>query len=75
MPKTVVKCSMPGCKEAAAAKVASPWKDGSNAELKTYGYTCSAHAEPVVSFAQKRPQPRHLSPSETVGAIAAYPLG
>jgi len=75
MRKTIVKCSMPGCREDAESKVAAPWNDGSNAELKTFGYACSNHCEPVLAYAQKRPKPRHLTASETVGGISAYELG
>ena len=75
MPKTIVKCSLPGCTEAAESKVAAPWKDGSHAELKTYGFACSSHTEPVLANAKKRPQPRHLAPSESVGGLSTYPLG
>jgi hypothetical protein len=75
MPKTIVKCSMPGCREDAESKLAAPWKDGRHAELKTYGFACSAHAEPILAYARQRPKPRHLAASETVGVITTYSLG
>lgn len=75
MPKTIVKCSMRDCSEVAESKIASPWKDGSHAELKTYGYACPDHSDPIIAYAQKRPKPKHLAPSESVGGIDAYPLG
>ena len=74
MPKTVVKCSMPGCTQVANSKVAAPWQDGRNAELKTYGYACSSHSETLKAYAEERPRPRHLSPTETIGTIRTYPL-
>jgi hypothetical protein len=75
MPKTIVKCSSPGCREDAESKIAAPWKDGSHAELKTYGFACSDHSETVIAYAQRRPKPRYLAPSESVGGIGTYDLG
>lgn len=74
MPVTVVRCSNPGCRAEAKAKIAAPWKDGAFAELKTYGYTCPEHAEAVVAYAQQRPKPTRFSPGETVGPISSYAL-
>lgn len=74
MPVTVVRCSNPGCRAEAEVKIAAPWKDGMFSELKTYGYSCPEHAGAVVAIAEKRPKPGHLSPGESVGAIAAYEL-
>lgn len=74
MPVTVVKCSNPGCRAEAKAKVAAPWKDGAFSELKTYGYTCPECAGAVIAYAEKRPKPPRLSAGESVGAIATYEL-
>ncbi len=72
--KTIVKCSFPGCRELAAVKVAAPWKDGSNAELSTYGYACPDHAEAVVADAEGHARAYHLAPGEFVGEISTFPL-
>lgn len=75
MPVTVVRCSNPGCRCEAEAKIAAPWKDGAFSELKTYGYSCPEHTEAVVAYAEKRPKPAHYPPGETVGPINSYGLG
>ena len=72
--KTVVKCSFAGCDDDAVTKVAAPWKDGSNAELNTYGYACPAHAEDVVADAEGRAKAYRLAPGESVGKISTFPL-
>ena len=74
MPKTVVHCSMPGCQVVAASKVAAPWRNGPHAELRTYGYACATHIDPVVAYAQQRHKSPHLSPDESVGEIGTFPL-
>lgn len=74
MPFTVVRCSNPGCRAEAEAKIAAPWKDGAFAELKTYGYACSEHAAAIVAYANMRPKPGHYSAGESVGAISTYEL-
>ena len=75
MPETVVKCSLPGCEQVAATKIAAPWKDGRFAELKTYGYACSGHAASMIERAGKRARPTHFEPGETIGMISSYSLG
>ena len=72
--KTIVKCSFPGCSDDAVTKVAAPWKEGSNAELNTYGYACPAHTEDVVAEAEGRVQAYRLAPGESVGKISTFPL-
>ena len=72
--KTVVKCSLPGCDDDAVTKVAAPWKDGSHAELKTYGYACPDHAEDVVADAEGRAKVYRLAPGESEGKIGTLPL-
>ena len=74
MPETVVKCSMPGCRENATVKVAAPWQGGRFTELKTFGFACQAHAEKFLSDARKRAKPQNLSPDETMGEFTSYPL-
>ena len=72
--KTVVKCSFPDCDYDAVTKVAAPWKDGSHAELNTYGYACPAHAAEVVAAAEGRAKAYRLAPGESVGKIGTFPL-
>ena len=74
MPTTIVRCSMPGCQEAATQKIAAPWQNGRFSELKTYGFACPAHADSVLLIAERRPKPRLPTPGESVGGIAAYDL-
>lgn len=74
MPATIVKCSVPGCGEPAESKVAAPWKGGSFAELKTYGYACGHHFADVIEYAKTRPKPSRLPPDESVGEIGTYAL-
>jgi hypothetical protein len=74
MSRTIVRCSMPGCKEEALSKVAVPWHYGSIAELKTYGYACSTHIDSVVATARRRADASHLAPDESVGELAPVPL-
>lgn len=40
----VVRCSMPGCGEPAAYKIAAPWRDGHHNALKTYEFACELEA-------------------------------
>ena len=75
MPLTVIKCSMPGCKEVAVSKVAAPWSYGNFRELKTYGFACPSHSDSVLAYALNRPKPTHFSPGETVGEIGVYQMG
>src|SRR5271157_5094138 len=70
--KTVVKCSLPGCDDYAVMKVAAPWKDGSHAELNTYGYACPAHAEDVVAYAEGRAKAYRLAPASPWGRSARF---
>lgn len=72
--KTVVKCSLPDCDDYAVMKVAAPWKDGSHAELNTYGYACPAHVGDVVAHAEGRAKAYRLAPGESVGKIGTVPL-
>jgi hypothetical protein len=74
MAVTIVRCSLLGCGEPATQKIAAPWKDGSHAELKTYGYACAEHAEPVLDYAEHRFKPTSFGPGESVGDIQSYRL-
>jgi len=74
MPRTVVKCSMPGCQRPATHKIAALWKDGGSSELKTYGYACPSHTDVALANARRRPRSRRLGLSESDGEIDAFPL-
>jgi hypothetical protein len=74
MPKTIVRCSMPGCKEVALSKVAVPWQYGSIAELKTYGYACPTHTDSVLASARRRADAPCLAPDESVGELVPVAL-
>lgn len=73
MSRTDVKCTIPGCVEPAAAKVAAPWSYGRFHELKTFGFSCLGHLGDAVRRASAKPQPA-LDAGEDVGAIGTYPI-
>jgi hypothetical protein len=72
MSSTVVRCSVPGCQEPAAYKIAAPWSDGSFSELKGYGFACSDHLGSVFRDAEQRHLHYAPTPGETVEEIGIY---
>jgi hypothetical protein len=72
MPITVVRCSLPGCTEPAAYKIAAQWSDGNFSELKSYGFACSDHLGPVFREAEQRREDYAPHPGETLEEIAIY---
>lgn len=72
MPNTVVHCSLCGCHELAAYKIAAHWSAGAISELKSYGFACSDHLGPVFRAAEARRQDYEPSPGEVVEEIAIY---
>ena len=60
-------CDVEGCEHPAAYKVAAPWGDGTQTELKNYGVYCSRHAHEQLKEARGRQSLVHLGPGETVG--------
>jgi hypothetical protein len=68
----VVRCSLPGCDEPAAYKVAAPWSGGGFAELKTYGFACSDHLGLVFREAEARREQYPLVEGEAVDEIGIY---
>ena len=72
MPTTVVRCTIDGCLEPAAYKVAAFWSDGSFTELKTYGFACCDHLGPVFRSAEERHRKAARNEGETVEEIAIY---
>lgn len=75
MSPTVVRCSMPSCREPAAYKVAAPWSDGRFTELKTYGHACAEHLGPVFRAAEERRATYRPAAGESVGEIEIYRYG
>jgi hypothetical protein len=69
---TVVRCSLPDCREPAAYKIAAQWSDGKTSELKTYGFACSTHLGPVFRDAEARREDYRPCPGETLEEIAIY---
>ena len=72
MPTTVVRCSLPDCREPASYKIAAQWSDGRTAELKTYGFACSDHLGPVFRDAEARHEDYEPGPGESVEEISIY---
>lgn len=72
MSSTVVRCSLPGCQNAAVYKIASHWSGGSFSELKSYGFACADHLGAVFRDAETRHQAYQPSPGETIEEIAIY---
>ena len=72
MAPTVVRCSLPGCEDAATYKIAAHWSGGSFSELKAYGFACSDHLGMVFRDAEERQQSYETAPGETVEEIAIY---
>ena len=72
MPITVVRCSLSGCSEPAAYKIAAQWSDGSFAELKPYGFACSDHLGLVFREAEGRRSDYEPKPGEVLEEIAIY---
>lgn len=72
MSRHAVRCSIEGCSEAASYKIAARWSDGSFAELKTYGFSCSDHLGPVFREAERRITAYHAAPNESVEELAIY---
>jgi hypothetical protein len=67
-----VPCSRPGCPEPATYKIAARWSDGSFAELKTYGFSCSDHLGDVFHDAEVRRLDYNPCPGEVIEEIAIY---
>jgi len=65
MPTTVVRCSLPGCEDAATYKIAAQWSGGSFSELKTYGSlvpTISEWSSATPRSARRPTNPRPARP-------------
>jgi hypothetical protein len=69
---TVVRCSLRGCDELAAYKIAAQWSNGSFSELKSYGFACSDHLSPVFREADDRREEYEPSPNEILEELGIY---
>jgi hypothetical protein len=67
-------CSAPNCKQPAAYKVAAPWSNGTQRELKNYGLACEAHRDAQLSRGQLHRQGLKLAQGESVGEVGLYQL-
>lgn len=67
-------CSAPNCQNPAAYKVAAPWSNGTQRELKNYGLACEAHRDSQLSRGQLHRQGLKLVAGETVGEVGLYQL-
>jgi hypothetical protein len=72
MPPTIVRCTMPECREAATYKIAAPWSDGRFTELKTYAHACSDHLGLVFREAEERREAYQPTAGETIEEIGIY---
>ena len=72
MSTTTVRCSLPGCGEAAAYKIAATWSDGNLAELKSYGFACADHLGPVFRDAERRHMTYRAAAGESIEEIGIY---
>jgi hypothetical protein len=72
MSETIVRCSLDGCREPAAYKIAAPWSGGRFTELKTYGHACPDHLGAVFRAAEGRQKSYAASPGESVEDLGIY---
>jgi hypothetical protein len=67
-------CSAADCQQPAVYKVAAPWSNGTQRELKNYGLSCEAHRESQLSRGQTNRQGLKLAEGETMGQVGLYKL-
>jgi hypothetical protein len=67
-------CSAPGCNQPATYKVAAPWSNGTQRELKNYGLACEAHRDSQLARGQLHRQGLKLAEGESVGQVGLYQL-
>lgn len=68
------RCASPRCETAAVYKVAAPWSNGSNRELKNYALACEAHRDSQLALAQIRRKGLSLADGENLGTVGLYQL-
>ena len=67
-------CDVDECDHPAAYKVAAPWSDGTQNELKNYGVYCTHHAYQALEFARERQADVRVGPGENVGPVRLFEL-
>jgi hypothetical protein len=67
-------CSASECRQPAVYKVAAPWSNGTQRELKNYGLACESHREAQLARAQTHRQGLKLADGETIGQVGLYKL-
>ena len=67
-------CSTPKCGQPAIFKVAAPWSNGPQRELKNYGLACEGHRDSQLALAQIHRKDLKLAEGETVGQVGLYKL-
>jgi hypothetical protein len=67
-------CDVEGCDHPACYKVAAPWTDGTQNELKNYGVYCGDHAWQQLEAARERQPQVHLGRGEQVGPVQLFEL-
>jgi hypothetical protein len=68
------RCSTHGCGSPARYKVAAPWNDAKNHELKNYGLACQEHRDELLARAREKRAGIHTAEGETIGAVGLYEL-
>jgi hypothetical protein len=68
------RCSTPGCPNPPSHKVAAPWNDANNHELKTYGLTCPEHRDALLARSRAKRQGLSTAEGEIVGTVGVYQL-
>lgn len=67
-------CDVEGCDHPATFKVAAPWTDGVQRELRNYGVYCPVHSEGRLEQARQRQSGLRLVAGEEVGEMRLYEL-
>lgn len=67
-------CDVERCDDPAAYKVAAPWSDGTQNELKNYGVYCVQHAFERLEIAKARQSEVRLGPGELVSTVRLFEL-
>jgi hypothetical protein len=67
-------CSAQGCGQPAVYKVAAPWSNGTQRELKTYGLACEAHRQDLLARGKTSRKGLTLAQGENIGEVGVYQL-
>jgi hypothetical protein len=74
MPTYPVRCTTPGCVEAARYKIAARWSDGVTHELKTYALSCTACLAEAFARSRAKQAACRLAAGETLESPGVYEL-